>query len=147
MQIQGVLETCLYVDDLRAAEAFYGSVLGLPVMGRQEGRHVFFRCGTSMLLLFKPGETCRPDSDVPPYGAHGPGHVAFAVDENDLPQWLARLRAHDVVIEKLLQWPQGGTSVYFRDPAGNSLELAVPRIWDGVRAAAGAAPPHRTEST
>jgi catechol 2,3-dioxygenase-like lactoylglutathione lyase family enzyme len=25
--------------------------------------------------------------------------------------------------------PRGGRSFYFRDPAGNSLELATPRIW------------------
>jgi len=27
------------------------------------------------------------------------------------------------------EWPQGGRSIYFRDPAGNSLEFAEPRIW------------------
>ena len=32
-------------------------------------------------------------------------------------------------IESEVTWPGGGTSIYFRDPAGNCLELAPGRIW------------------
>ncbi len=31
MKLEGVLETCLYVDDLAIAELFYGQTLGLVV--------------------------------------------------------------------------------------------------------------------
>jgi catechol 2,3-dioxygenase-like lactoylglutathione lyase family enzyme len=34
-----------------------------------------------------------------------------------------------VAIEQEMDWPRGGRSFYFRDPAGNSLELATPKIW------------------
>ena len=34
-----------------------------------------------------------------------------------------------MTIEQEVDWPRGGRSFYFRDPAGNSLELATPRIW------------------
>ena len=27
------------------------------------------------------------------------------------------------------QWPNGARSIYFRDPAGNSIEIAEPRLW------------------
>ena len=37
--------------------------------------------------------------------------------------------AHGVGIESTVEWPQGGRSIYFRDPAGNSLEFAEARIW------------------
>ena len=47
-----ILETCLYVDDLPAAEAFYHGLLGIPVESRQERRHSFLRTGHQMLLLF-----------------------------------------------------------------------------------------------
>ncbi len=30
-----------------------------------------------------------------------------------------------------VNWDQGGTSLYFRDPAGNSIELAPPTLWGG----------------
>lgn len=129
MQLTAVLETCLYVDDLPRAERFYADVLGLQLEGRQEGRHVFFRCGRQMLLLFNPLASRESSDQIPGHGAFGPGHVAFAVAASQLPAWTDRLAQHQVPIEKVLDWPGGGRSLYFRDPAGNSLELATPRIW------------------
>lgn len=129
MEINRVLETCLYAGDLDAAERFYTGVLGLEAFSRVKGRHVFFRCGRGVFLLFNPNATARGGGDVPPHGAHGPGHVAFAVDAADLPQWRGRLESAGVEIETEITWPSGGRSLYFRDPAGNSLELATPEIW------------------
>lgn len=129
MHVLHVLETCLYVDDLERAEQFYTHVLGLTVVSRQEGRHLFLRCGPQMLLLFNPLASRAASEDVPPHGAFGPGHVAFATAEQDLPAWQQWLGQCQVAIEKVVAWPSGGLSLYFRDPAGNSLELATPRIW------------------
>jgi catechol 2,3-dioxygenase-like lactoylglutathione lyase family enzyme len=124
-----ILETCLYVDDLGRAEPFYRDVLGLTLVSRQEGRHVFFRCGGRMLLLFNPLGSRDSADQIPPHGALGPGHVAFGVREAELSAWSQWLARHNVAIEKVIDWPGGGRSLYFRDPAGNSLELATPRIW------------------
>jgi len=124
-----ILETCLYVDDLTTAETFYRDVLGLKVIRRKKGRHVFFQCGQGMLLVFDPTATGRPGSSVPPHGATGDGHVAFAIPNRDVDNWRQRLESHGVTIERNVDWPQGGRSLYFRDPAGNSLELASPLIW------------------
>ena len=52
-----VLETALYAADLDAAEAFYGGLLGLERITRAGNRHVFFRVGPGVLLLFNPEET------------------------------------------------------------------------------------------
>ncbi len=38
MKVQRILETCLYVEDLDAAERFYVDVLGLDVEAGGEGR-------------------------------------------------------------------------------------------------------------
>ena len=124
-----VLETSLYADDLAAAEVFYRDVLELPLYSRQSGRHVFFRCGDAMLLLFNPDATELPPGDVPAHGARGPGHAAFSVGDDDLAVWQAKLDERGVEIEAVLAWPNGGRSIYFRDPAGNSLELITPRSW------------------
>ena len=35
-----------------------------------------------------------------------------------------------VAIESEVSWPNGGHSIYIRDPAGNSLEFATPDIWE-----------------
>jgi catechol 2,3-dioxygenase-like lactoylglutathione lyase family enzyme len=126
--IDRVLETILYVDDLDAAERFYGEVLGLELDSRKDGLFGFFRCGDGMLLLFEP-EAASTGRNVPAHGARGPGHACFAVAEDALPAWQARLAAAGVAIEQEMSWPRGGRSFYFRDPAGNSLELATPRIW------------------
>ncbi|MGH6945235.1 MAG: VOC family protein, partial [Geminicoccaceae bacterium] len=95
---------------------------------RQPGLFVFFRCGAAMLLLFEP-EAARTGRSVPAHGAHGSGHTCFAVPEAALDGWRNRLHAAGVEIEQEMAWPRGGRSFYFRDPAGNSLELATPRIW------------------
>lgn len=126
--IDRVLETILYVDDLDAAERFYGGVLGLELDSKKEGLFVFFKCGGGMLLLFEP-QAASTGRSVPAHGAHGPGHACFAVAEHDLDGWRAHLAAAGVAIEQEMGWPRGGRSFYFRDPAGNSLELATPKIW------------------
>src|SRR5262245_727286 len=129
MKARHILETCLYVDDLSRAERFYQDVLGLELESRQEGRHVFFRCGQRMLLLFNPLASRETSDQFPSHGAFGPGHMAFGVREAELASWMEWLRQHDISVEKIIDWPAGGRSLYFRDPAGNSLELATPIIW------------------
>lgn len=129
MHANRVLETCLYVDDLDAAERFYGDLLGSEPYAKMEGRHLFFRCGENMLLMFNPEKTQVRLGDFPTHGARGAGHVAFAMTKAEIPAWRERLAELDVEIEKEIEPPGGGISIYFRDPAGNSVELATPRIW------------------
>lgn len=134
MRVNGVLETCLCVDDLSAAENFYRDVLGLEIYSSHLHRHVFFRCGDGMLLLFDARATARDDVEIngvrlPLHGTHGPGHAAFRVSEDDLHAWRGHLQQHLVEIEAEVHWPNGGRSIYFRDPANNSLELATPQLW------------------
>lgn len=129
MKANEILESCLYVDDLDAAKQFYESVLGLELYEHHTKRHLFWKCGHRMLLLFLANECNAPDSNLPPHGAHGAGHVAFAVPDHDIPRWRDHLERCGVAIEQTVDWPQGGHSLYFRDPAGNSLEVASPKIW------------------
>jgi catechol 2,3-dioxygenase-like lactoylglutathione lyase family enzyme len=129
LPIPGILETCLYVDDLAVAEDFYRRVLGLECISFQADRHLFFRCGRGMLLLFRADASRRGSADIPPHGAEGPGHLAFSMPEDQLSVWHRHLEAEGVAIEQEVHWPRGGLSIYFRDPAGNSLELATPGIW------------------
>jgi catechol 2,3-dioxygenase-like lactoylglutathione lyase family enzyme len=129
VRVNRILETCLYVDDLPAAESFYRHVLGLEPFTRVAGRHVFYRCGDSVLLLFNPEKTRQPSGEVPTHGAEGPGHVAFAIREAEIPGWREQLAANRIEIEAEIAWPKGGYSLYFRDPSGNSVELATPQTW------------------
>jgi catechol 2,3-dioxygenase-like lactoylglutathione lyase family enzyme len=128
MRAREILETCLYADDLDAAEDFYARVLGLERIARVEGRHVFFRCGGRVFLVFNPTETAA-GGVIPGHGATGPGHACFAASDDELEGWRKHLRASGVEIEQEKEWPGGGRSLYFRDPAGNSVEIGTPAIW------------------
>ncbi len=104
------------------------------MIGRAEGRHVFFRVGAGVLLVFNPAVTEIPGPDarlpIPTHGAWGPGHLCLAASREEIDLWRDRLTAAGVGIEAEFDWPDGGRSLYFRDPAGTSLEFAEPRIWD-----------------
>ncbi len=129
-----ILETALYAENLDQTADFYSQVLGLERFAEAAGRHVFFRAQGQVLLLFKPSATRVPPSPdarlaVPPHGAEGPGHVCFAATSDQIDGWIEQLASHGVEIESTVEWPGGGRSIYFRDPAGNSLEFAEARIW------------------
>jgi catechol-2,3-dioxygenase len=124
-----VVETAIYVDDLGRAEMFYRDVLGLDPIVHEAGRHVFFRVGKEdVLLVFNPETTLKGD-ELPSHGAHGSGHLAMGIPHDSLDAWRERLRSHRVAIEAEHTWPRGGHSLYFRDPAGNSVELITPGLW------------------
>lgn len=134
MQPSAILESALYVTDLAEAEAFYRDILGLELVGKVEGRHVFFRCGKGVLLLFNAEATRNappPDAKlpVPPHGTRGPGHLCFSASGDEIDRWQTHLKQRGVAIEAGFEWPRGGRSIYFRDPSGNSIEFAEPRIW------------------
>ena len=131
MYANRIIETCLCVEDLDAAEDFYGRVLGLERFAKVEGRHVFFRCGDAVFLLFNAEKTkAKTGGDVPGHGTVGAGHVAFAMEESEIEAWREQLEREGVEIESDYTWPNGGRSLYFRDPSNNSVELTTPRTWE-----------------
>lgn len=127
-RIEHVVEAAIYADDLEQAEAFYHDVLGLDVLTEEPGRHVFFRVGSSVLLIFRAEQTLK-GGFLPPHGTTGPGHFALGIATESFDGWKEHLADHGVEIEKEVEWPKGGKSIYFRDPAGNSVELATRGLW------------------
>lgn len=128
-----ILETVLYADDPDACADFYIRTFGFPELRRVRGRFAFLRARSQMLLIFNPGPASDPaqQSGIPAHGARGPGHVCFrAEDAADLARWRARLATLGIPLEHEQDWPAGGRSLYFRDPAGNSVEIAEARIWN-----------------
>src|SRR5258707_1078515 len=128
MKIQAVIETAIYLDDLDKAEAFYRTILGLRVIGKEPGRHVFFQVGASSVLLAFIADTTLKE-DRTPHGAKGPGHFALGIETEALDVWRQKLQENGVTIEDEVTWPRGGRSFYFRDPAENSVELVTPGVW------------------
>lgn len=134
MRAASILETALYVRDIAEAVQFYRGILGLEPVGKVSERNAFFRCGEGILLLFKAEETLKPPAPdafpVPPHGASGPGHACFAAKRDEIEDWRAHLTTHGIAIESDFEWPNGARSIYFRDPSGNSLEFAEPKLWN-----------------
>jgi catechol 2,3-dioxygenase-like lactoylglutathione lyase family enzyme len=131
---KSILETVLYAKDLRAIEVFYRRALGLEPFAKPDARQVFYRCGDQMLLIFNPDATelpVAPDAKlpVPSHGARGEGHVCFRANAEEIAAWRAHLEKQGIEIEADFEWPGGGRSIYFRDPAGNCLEFAEACIW------------------
>ena len=101
----------------------------MPVIGTELDRHVFFQAGEASVLLAFLAEAARKGDQLPPHGATGPGHFALGIEAEALDAWRKLLQGHSVSIEKEVEWPRGGKSLYFRDPAGNSVELVTPGVW------------------
>lgn len=125
-----IFESVLSAEDLAAAERFYHGALGLEVITRSEVL-VAFRCAGSVLLIFDPRLSSRAGRGVPPHGTSGVGHVAFAATDREVDEWRERLRGAGVPIEAEVSWPEGGRSIYFRDPANNVIEFAPLTLWGG----------------
>lgn len=133
MNVTGVLESGIYVDDVARSAEFYSRIFGFePMVADQRfcalsvaGRHVF--------LIFKKGATLAPmqlpGGVLPPHDGSGQQHFAFSVPAADLPAWERRLAENGVDIESRVTWPRGGKSIYFRDPDGHLGELITSGCW------------------
>jgi catechol 2,3-dioxygenase-like lactoylglutathione lyase family enzyme len=132
-RLERIVETALYVDDMARSRAFYVDVLGGEPLLESQRLLALSVGGVSVLLLFQRGATSEPLSTaggvVPPHGANGVQHLAFAIQLEGLNAWLTRLETHGVPIESRVKWQRGGESVYVRDPDGHSIELITPGLW------------------
>lgn len=128
-----VLETCLYVDDLARAETFYREVMGLERLFADSRMVALAVPGEMVLLLFRRGRSDHPSAMpggvIPGHDASGRQHVCFAIPWGEQEAWSDHLGRAGVPIESRIVWPRGGTSLYFRDPDGHSLEVATPGLW------------------
>ena len=129
LRILGVYETVLYAPDPRTAAAFYRDALGLEELEEPDDLSAVFRLPAGhVLLIFNPQLSSRPGRPVPSHGSAGPGHIAFELEAGAYEDAIAFLVEKGVEVEREIDWDRG-RSVYFRDPAGNSVELVDGDIW------------------
>jgi catechol 2,3-dioxygenase-like lactoylglutathione lyase family enzyme len=124
MLVGGILETALYVADVKRSAAFYRRLFGFPTLLESERLIALDVSGRSVLLLFPEGGTKDPfpvpggGGVIPPHGGTAGGyHFAFSI------------ASEDVAVESVVTWPGGAKSVYFRDPDDNLAELITAGFW------------------
>ena len=134
MKINKVVETCIYSSDLESMKKFYVGILGLSVIQEEEegDKLIFLKAGKSMLLIFDPLRTNVNNDKLPTHGAMTPPssiHFAMEVEEQDYQPCKELLVRNGIAIEKEVNWNSKTKSLYFRDPAGNLVELITPGSW------------------
>jgi catechol 2,3-dioxygenase-like lactoylglutathione lyase family enzyme len=132
-RVTGVLETGIYVEDVARSRAFYEEIFGFEAVFSEDRICTLAVAPAQVLILFKRGGTLEPvpvgDGFIPPHDSSGPQHFAFAIAQNDMDAWKRHLAGNGVPVESEVSWPQGGKSLYFRDPDGLLVELATPGLW------------------
>ena len=131
--LDGVLETALYVDDLKRSIQFYQDIFRLEVLAGDDRFCAFNVAGRQVLLLFRKGGTtipvATPGGAIPPHDGEGHLHFAFSIAAGEWQGWEEWLREKGVEVESRVRWPKGGVSLYLRDPDGHLVELATPGVW------------------
>ena len=140
-QLNGLVETALFVEDLERACDFYEQVLGLQKIRSNDRGCVFRVSEQRYLLLFsragagKSNETpygVVPACALPQHKGRGPAHVAFGISNEAMQSWRERLAKDGVDLLSDISWETGARSLYFRDPDGHLIELATPGIWESA---------------
>ena len=126
-QLEGMLESSLYVDDVTRSRLFYEEIFGFDRIADFGVRGCAMNAGNKhVLLLFKKSASRDIES---PHDGEGELHIAFAIQARELANWEIWLAENGIGIEEKRSWPAGGRSVYFRDPDRHLLELVTPGTW------------------
>ena len=115
---------------------FYTNILGLEFVSEENDAYVFLKAGQSMLLIFNPNKTFvrngNNSTELPPHGAFAPPsiiHFALEIEKQNYDAVKHMLNEKNIKIEKEVAWEKGTNSIYFRDPAGNLVEIITPGSW------------------
>ena len=123
---------------------FYINILGLEFVSEEKDRHVFLKAGQSMLLIFNPNKTLANHNNsisngssstttqLPIHGAFAPPsiiHFALEIEKQNYDNAKYMLNEKNIKIQKEVIWQKGTNSIYFRDPAGNLVEIITQGSW------------------
>ena len=123
MKVAALDHIVLTVESLEATVDFYTRVLGMSVRAFEGGR-LALKFGSQKINLHEAGQEFQPNARR---ALPGSADVCF-VSEVALEDWLEHLAANgvDVIEGPIRRLGALGpmTSIYFRDPDGNLIEVA-----------------------
>lgn len=132
MKISKIAEVSLYCDDVKPMLDFYQELFNFPVMMNSLPRSVFLEVGDNVLAIFNRSMTSMPTQMPPHHGANGVIHMAFEASSDDEYEEMKKLFIQkNIPIEKEIAWEShgGSKSFFFRDPAGNNMEVTQKGLW------------------
>lgn len=123
MNIRNIDHIVLTVTNISTTCDFYSRVLGMEVTSFGNGRKAL-SFGNQKINLHQNGLEIEPKADHP---APGSADICF-ISDTSMPDIIEHLRNHDIEILLGPVERTGAcgpiTSVYFRDPDGNLLEVS-----------------------
>src|SRR4028118_1524564 len=123
MRIEELDHLVLTVTDIDRTRAFYERVLGMETLVFGEGRHAL-TFGTQKLNLHEAGQEFEPKAAAPTPGS---ADLCFLTNSS-MAEVVEHLEANSIEIIEGPVRRTGATgpitSVYFRDPDGNLLEVS-----------------------
>jgi len=130
MKINKIIETVLYCDDVKEMLDFYQDLFNFPA-NKHLPRSVFLKCGENVLVIMNRSMTSQENQLPPHHGATGAQHIALEVEDSEYDEWKALFVKKGLPIEKEITWDghHGARSFFFRDPAGNNIEIAEKKLW------------------
>lgn len=134
MKINGVVETAVHVENVARSADFYQRLFGFPSLAADDRFCALAVPGNAVFLIFRKGGSLdpihTPGGMIPPHGGSGHLHFAFKISAESLADCERELVELGVAIESKVDWPRGGSSLYFRDPDGHLVELITPGCWE-----------------
>jgi catechol-2,3-dioxygenase len=119
MNLHSLDYVILLCEDLASMMAFYHEILGFPIERDWED-WIEMRAGAVLLTLRKRG---RP-YDGPSTSSSAGVQLAFQVTPDEVGAWHNELLQKQVeILEPPRDWGYGHRTLFFRDPAGNILEI------------------------
>ena len=108
-RINGIVDPVFSPPIFPRSVRFYQDQLGLRLLESGEGFCVFSVADKQVLLIFrsggKPEPVPTPGGMIPPHGAAGQLHFAFAISKEDFAAWEKHLIAQGIDIESKVNWP------------------------------------------
>ena len=134
-RLNGVVETALYVHDLDRSVEWYIRVMGFRLIFDGGDRlRAMGVADKQVLLLFRKGASTGVlevlGGRIPSHDGDGHLHLAFAVDEPELPAWREHFAKENVPVASEVKWGEKGRSLYFHDPDGHVVEIITPGFWE-----------------